>query len=102
MYQDIQIMLGVAGFVSVAIVGASFMPPLTTGGGSSPTGVNQEIFDRTVRLERSFCEEQVSRTNCVCFANKSSVVLTAEQPRVPGLIYPERKTLARLQARQSC
>lgn len=102
MHQDIQILLAVSGFVCAAIVGASAMPPLTARGGNSPASTSQEAFERTVTLERSYCRKLGGGTNCECFANKSSVILTNEEPRVPGMIYPERRALARSQAKASC
>lgn len=102
MHPDIPIFLAVAGFVSVAIVGASAMPPLTSGGGGSSAATDQEMFEQTVSLERSYCRDLGGRTNCECFANKSSVILTSQTQRVPGLVYPERHTLARSQAKASC
>lgn len=78
------------------------LPPLTSGGTSSSIGVNEAVYRAHVQSERSYCEANRSDVNCKCFAQRSGVVQSFEQPQVRGFTYAEQKSLARAQAAKIC
>ena len=90
------------------LVGASVIalifsfPSLTTPDVASISGGTKEELEAVFDQELSFCESQPDNINCQCFANISRVILSDNEPRVPGARYADKQDLARGQAADSC
>ena len=90
-------------FGGTAVVIAVFqVPPLTSGGNSGKSGLNEAEFKAAVSAELAFCRRQPDAVNCRCFANKSAIIRSHQQPRVPSAVYADKEDLARGQAAQGC
>jgi hypothetical protein len=87
---------------AVVVFGVFQMPPLTSGGNSGSSGLNEAEFKAALGEELAFCRKQPDAVNCRCFANKSAIIRTHQQPRVPSAIYADKEDLARGQASRGC
>ncbi|MBM1777720.1 hypothetical protein [Sulfitobacter geojensis] len=87
---------------AVVVLGVFQLPPLTSGGNSGSSGLNEAEFNATLSEELAFCRKQPDAVNCRCFANKSAIIRTHRQPKVPGALYVDKEELAREQASQGC
>lgn len=93
----------VALLVLPAIIYLIFMmPPLTSGGGGPLPGVSQAELEQAVNAEYAYCRASDTNVDCACFAQKSGVILSSNGPRVQGLVYAEKRDLARGQAEDGC
>ena len=82
--------------LATAITIAFSLPPLTFDGNEEATR------SAMAQHERSFCDSNLSRVNCVCFARVSSAIREDPQRRVSGFVYADQRQIARIQAQQSC
>lgn len=81
-------------------IGIGFsMPKLTE---DSPNSVRSTQLEGIAKQEASYCRQNIEDVNCVCFAGKSTQVLTYEAGRIPNAEYPDPKELARNQAHFGC
>lgn len=87
----------VSGVAAALLVGFS-LPPLLPRGASSTS----EKQVRIVNEEQNFCEANLDRVNCECFANTAGYILAQDSAPVPGMVYVERTELARGQATRTC
>ncbi|MGC1506174.1 MAG: hypothetical protein WA782_18795 [Sulfitobacter sp.] len=84
------------------VFGVFQVPPLTSGGNNGSSGQNEAQFKAAVSQELAFCRRQPDAENCRCFANRSAIIRSHDQPRVPSAIYADKQDLARGQAAQGC
>ena len=89
--------------VSAFVIALIFsFPSLTTPDTESISGGIQGELEAVFDQELSFCASQPDNVNCQCFANISRVILSDNEPRVPGARYADKLDLARGQAADSC
>lgn len=89
--------------VSAAVIVLVFsFPSLTTRDNANTSGLTQVELEAVFDKELSFCESQPEDINCQCFASVSRVILSDNEPRVPGARYADKQDLARGQATDSC
>ncbi|MDF3500563.1 MULTISPECIES: hypothetical protein [unclassified Sulfitobacter] len=87
---------------AAVVYGVFQVPPLTSGGSGGASGANEAEFNAAVSEELAFCQAQPDAVNCRCFATKSAIIRSHQQPRVPTAVYADKETLARGQAAQGC
>ena len=87
------------GLIVVALGAGTLVPPLTT---SRDWFADETPELRSVRSERSFCDNNLSNVDCVCYANKAGHVLSYDGPRLPAASLMDRERLARSQAAAAC
>lgn len=86
----------------VVLVGNFSLPALTTDTSSTAGEAVSARFERMVVQEFSFCQSLGPEVDCACFAERSTIVMMNETPRIRGVVYPAKSELARGQAELDC
>ena len=99
-----QIRIAVFALLAMGLIfyGVSFLPPLTSGGSSSPTGLAQERYETVFRNELQYCRNNIDDLNCRCFAQISGMIQADVVHRTPGAVPMNKQALGRMQAEDSC